>query len=189
MVNEDSSQRGAAEMLSLLYGYTVQDAQGDRVGVISALWTDDLQTRVALFGVHADTGADHVVPADHYEVNHLQKELRLPLSRRAIEEAPKFVAPDEFTPNEYTRLRDYYGIRTLTTEKSTQLPPVFPLTASNLMAADGPSGVVAGESAEQAGLPPSDYPPPLTLRKLGRPSKEKETAGRGARKWLSTHAK
>ncbi len=174
-------------MLSLLYGYTVADAAGDRVGVVSALWTDDLQTRVALFGVHADTGTDHVVPADNYEVNHPRKEVRLSLLRRAIDEAPKFVAPDNFTPDEYTRLRDYYGIRTSAAEESIQLPPVFPLTASNLMAVDGPSGVVAGESAEQAGLPPSDYPPALTLRKLGRPLKE--ASGRGAKKWLSSHSK
>lgn len=168
MANEDFATWTSAHLLSRLYDYAVLDVDGVYVGVVSALWTDDLRSRIALFGVRSRAGADHVVPADPYRVDHRRQEIHLSQSKRAMEGAPKFVAPDDFTPDEFTRLWNYYGIHAPAVPDRTKLPPSFPLTASHLMAVDGPSGVVAGESAEDVGLEAKQEGLGSTFRKLRR---------------------
>jgi uncharacterized protein (TIGR02271 family) len=94
-----------------IIGYEVVDRNGNDVGKVQNLWTDE-SGQPAFLGVTTGWlfGKNHVVPAQNVDVNERRRKVRLPYSEIRIKEAPSFAADSELTEAEVNKIYGYYDI-------------------------------------------------------------------------------
>jgi len=91
--------------------HKVVDQNGDKIGTLQCLWSDQESEPVYL-GVQTGWlfGKTHIVPAERVEVNESARTIRLPYTVQKIKDAPSFDSKCEMDPNTEREVRSYYNI-------------------------------------------------------------------------------
>jgi len=92
-------------------GYEVVDRDGNKIGTLDCLWTDDTG-QPAFVGVRTGwfLGKTHVVPAQSVEVSNQRERLRLPYTEEKVRNAPAYDADYDISDAEEDEVNRYYGL-------------------------------------------------------------------------------
>jgi hypothetical protein len=91
-------------------GYEVTDRNGNRIGEVDRVWTDD-SLNVTFLSVKPGwlSGAVQVFPATRFELLEKNRRLMLPYSQVMVREGPSYSDVEQLTEKEWSELLHYYG--------------------------------------------------------------------------------
>lgn len=94
-----------------LIGYDVQESNGNSIGKVHNLWTDE-NGQPLFLGVKTGWlfGKNHVVPVGSAEVNDSRGVIRLPYTEQQIKDAPSFDEDADIIESDQQRIFSHYGL-------------------------------------------------------------------------------
>src|SRR5258705_10077107 len=103
--------------------HKVVDQNGDKIGTLQCLWSDQESEPVYL-GVQTGWlfGKTHIVPAERVEVNESARTIRLPYTVQKVKDAPSFDSKCEIDPNTEREVRSYYNMISPAAGTASQAP-------------------------------------------------------------------
>lgn len=94
-----------------LIGYRVEDINGEKIGSVHNVWTDETG-QPAFLGVKTGwlgLGKSHVIPVYTAHVNDRQKIVRVSFDSEKVKNAPSFDADADLSSEDQDRVYSYYG--------------------------------------------------------------------------------
>lgn len=93
-----------------LYGYTLNDSTGNKIGDVDGVWVDDATSDLEFIGVKTGflMGKTHLMPARDAQIS--DGTVQVPYSKDQIHGAPTFGTDAELSPEDEDSIYSYYNL-------------------------------------------------------------------------------